>query len=142
MPEARKRPCSICRKWFRPNPRVGTRQWACTKPDCQKARRQRTQANWRARNPDYFTGHRIQNRAAKGEPPPDPSHLPAPLNQLPWDIAQDQFGAQSADFIRVMGRFLLSAAQDRFRAYVVDSKALPGTFPPPPTQDQTRPPPY
>ncbi len=39
MPEARKRPCSICRRWFRPDPRVGDRQHACTKPECQTARR-------------------------------------------------------------------------------------------------------
>ena len=50
MPEARKRPCRICRRWFRPKPRVGDRQRACGKPDCQTARRQKTQENWRARN--------------------------------------------------------------------------------------------
>ena len=35
MPEARKRPCTICRRWFRPDPRVGDRQHACGKPECQ-----------------------------------------------------------------------------------------------------------
>lgn len=142
MPEARKRPCSICRHWFRPDSRVGARQWACTKPECQKAPRKQTQASWRARNPDYFTGHRIQSRAAQGGSPPDRCSLPAPLNQLPWDVAQDQFGAQGADFIRVLSRLLLSARQDQFKAYLVDSKPLSGTLPPTPTQDQTRPPPY
>lgn len=138
MPEARKRPCSICRRWFRPDPRVGRRQWACTKPECQQARRGKTQANWRARNPDYFTGHRILRRATLDQPPDRP-RLPAPLNQLPWDIAQDQFGIKGVDFIGVLSRLLLSAAQDQFLAHIIDSKPLASTLPPSTAKDQTRP---
>jgi hypothetical protein len=55
MPAARKRPCSICRRWFRPDPRVGLRQHTCGKPDCQAARRRKTQARWRTKNPDTQT---------------------------------------------------------------------------------------
>ncbi|MGA2328940.1 MAG: hypothetical protein ABSH05_21935 [Bryobacteraceae bacterium] len=55
MPEARKRPCTICRRWFRPDKRVGERQRACGRPECQAARRQQTQASCRDRNPDYAT---------------------------------------------------------------------------------------
>jgi hypothetical protein len=60
MPESRKRPCSICRHWFRPHPRVGARQHACSNPECQSARRRQTQADWRAHNPEYAAGYRIQ----------------------------------------------------------------------------------
>jgi hypothetical protein len=63
MPKAGKRPCTICRRWFRPNPRVGVRQHACGQPECQSARRQKTQASWRRRNPDYAIAYRIQQRA-------------------------------------------------------------------------------
>lgn len=45
MSEARKRPCTICRRWFRPDARVGVRQRACTNPECQTARRRKTQAS-------------------------------------------------------------------------------------------------
>jgi hypothetical protein len=38
--------------------------------------------------------------------------LPPPLNQLPWDIAQDEFGVKGADFIGIFGTVLLLAAQD------------------------------
>ena len=40
MPVAGKRPCSICRRWFRPDVRVGSRQRACGRPECQTARSQ------------------------------------------------------------------------------------------------------
>jgi hypothetical protein len=129
MPEARKRPCSICRRWFRPNARVGNRQHACGKPECQTARRQKTQASWRRRNPGYVIAWRIDQRAIKAQSPREPLRLPPPLNQLPWRFAKDQFGPQRADFIGVMGALMVRSAKDQFMVYPVDSTRLPGTLP-------------
>jgi hypothetical protein len=39
MPDARKRPYSTCRRWFRPDPRVGARQRTCRNPECQAGSR-------------------------------------------------------------------------------------------------------
>src|SRR5438093_800537 len=125
MPEARKRPCAICRRWFRPDTRVGDRQHACGKPECQ-TRRQKTQASWRHRNPGYAIAHRIDQRVAQTQPPPKPMRLPAPLNQLPWEFAKDQFGSQRADFIAVMGALMVRFAKDQFRAYLIDPTKVSG----------------
>ena len=135
MPEARKKPCTICRRWFRPNPRVGERQRACSAPECQTARRQKSQANWRARNPEYAITWRLDQRAAQTQPPPEPLRLPAPLNQLPWNVAKDQFGAQGADFIGVMGALLLRSAKDQFRSYGIDPTRVPAILPAPAAKD-------
>jgi len=128
MPAARKRPCCVCRRWFRPDNRVGSRQRACSKPACQASRRRKRQAAWRARNPDYFTGRRIQSRMAV-DSPPEPLRLPSPLNRLPWDIAQSEFGVQGADFIGVMGALLLRSTQSQLKPYRIDSKEDPATLP-------------
>jgi len=128
MPVAGKRPCCICHHWFRPDNRVGCRQRACSKPECQSLRRRKDQAAWRARNPDYFSGRRIQTRMVV-DPPPAPLRLPSPLDQLPWDIAQSQFGVQGADFIGVMGALLQRSAQSQFALYSIDSKSDPDTLP-------------
>jgi len=104
MPDARKKPCRICRRWFRPDNRVGDRQRACGRPDCQRARRQKTQARWRCRNAGYATAHRIAQRNL--DKAAEPVRTPPPLNQLPWDLAKDQFGGQGADFIGVMSALL------------------------------------
>ena len=120
MPAPRKRPCSTCRKWFRPNERVGQRQHACSKSECQTARRKKTQANWRAKNPEYAAGYRIQQRGAQ-EQPPEPLRLPPPLGQLPWDLAKDEFGRKGADFIGLMGGLLERLTKDQFRLYPADS---------------------
>ena len=127
MPVAGKRPCCICRRWFRPDNRVGSRQRACSKPECQFSRRRNDQAEWRARNPDYFCGRRIQARKVV-DPSPAPLRLPSPLDQLPWDIAQSQFGVEGADFIGVMGALLQRTAQSQFALYGIDSRTDPDTL--------------
>jgi hypothetical protein len=141
MPAPRKRPCSICRHWFRPNTRVGPRQHACSKPECQTARRKKTQAHWRAQNPEYGAGYRIQRRGAQ-EQAPEPLRLPPPLSRLPWDLAKDEFGGQGADFIGVMAALLLRSVKDQLRAYPLDSTRVSGTLPPPAAKDQFPPAPY
>jgi len=55
--------------------------------------------------------------------------MPAPLNQLPWDVAKDQFGLQGADFIGVMGALIIRSAKDQFRVYLIDPTRLSGTLP-------------
>jgi hypothetical protein len=132
MPKAGKRPCTICRRWFRPDVRVGVRQRACTNPECQTARRRKTQASWRRLNPGYGISWRLDRRAAQAPQPPEPLRLPAPLDQLPWDVAKDQFGAQGADFIGVMGALILRSAKDQFSPYLIDPVRLPGILPAPP----------
>jgi len=138
MPDAPKKPCCICRRWFRPDPRVGLRQQACREPDCQVARRKKKQKAWRKRNPDYFIARRIQDRSRQDRPP-EPLRLPPPLSQLPWDIAQSQFGTEGADFIGIMGTLLLRSAQSQFRAYVIEDSRPPDTLRSEPTQSQMGP---
>ena len=138
MADARKRPCCICRRWFRPDPRIGTRQRACREPDCQDARRKKKQKAWRKGNPDYFIARRIKDRSGQDRPP-EPLRLPPPLNRLPWDIAQSQFGPEGADFIGIMGAVLLRSAQSQFRAYVTEESRLADTLPPASAQSQMRP---
>src|SRR5580704_5541091 len=102
---ARSRPCRFCRKWFRPDPRVGDRQRACSTADCQTKRRGRQQAEWRARNPEYDSARRLAAKA--GPPQPDPPVMPPPLKRLPWDVAQTQFGVQGTEFLGQFGRLLV-----------------------------------
>lgn len=128
MPDARKKPCCICRRWFRPDPRIGSRQRACRNPDCRSARQKKMQRRWRERNPDYFIARRILDRG-KQDRMPEPLRLPPPLNRLPWDIAQSEFESQGADFIGVMGALLLRNAQSQFRAYLADLPRLADTLP-------------
>lgn len=151
------RPCSICRKWFTPSARAGGRQYACSTPSCQLARRRKKQAAWRAAHPDYFVARRLQERAASTEEPrpheasarsssaadavtrpPDPLAVRPPLDRLPWDLAQSHFGVQGADFIAVLGGVLLRAAQSQRRVQVLGKTGKADGLPPPAPQSQSR----
>ena len=106
-------------------------------PACQASRRRKRQAAWRARNPDYFAGRRIQGRM-EVDPSPEPLRLPPPLNRLPWDIAQSEFGVQGADFIGVMGALLLRSPQSQLKPYRIDSKEDSATLLDPVAQSQIK----
>lgn len=58
--------------------------------------------------------------AAKGEPV-DPLELPPPLNELPWDVAQKQFGVKGTDFLGQFGRVLLKGAKKQLPDQLADS---------------------
>jgi hypothetical protein len=97
------------------------------------ARRARTQASWRRRNPDYFIAHRVQQRRLKADEAQGgvpPLVLPPPLSQLPWDLAQEEFGVAGTDFLGHLSRVLLVAAQDQKAGQVLDSTGEPVRLPP------------
>jgi hypothetical protein len=133
----KKIPCSICHRWFRPDERIGSRQHTCSRPECQTARRKKTQANWRAHNPDYARAWRIQ-ASIESEQATGPPNLPAPLSSLPWDIVREKFGATGIYFLRMTAKLLLDTGKDHLRRQSVDSFGDAGTLPLIPPKDQLR----
>jgi len=133
----KKRPCSICRRWFRPDVRVGSRQHTCNRPECQAARRKKTQASWRKRNPGYARAFRIQSRSDT-KPPPQSMRLPAPLSDLPWDMAQEEFGIKGAAFVGIMGGLMLRSLKDQIKRQPIDLSGDPGTLPLGAAKDEIR----
>jgi hypothetical protein len=67
------------------------------------------------------------------------SDYPSPLNQLPWEIAQSEFGAQGADLIGVMGTLLLHSTQSQLKSYLIDSRSDVATLLDPAVQSQMPP---
>lgn len=143
-----KKPCSVCRRWFVADPRVGKRQRTCGGA-CREKQRQRTQAEWRARNPTYWTelrlGERVEQlRKRSGGPPADGSTdgsdgtgdggdarvaargptrpPPQEMAKVPWDMAQDAFGAQGVVLIAFLLRLTLRGVQDAMRTHVTELK--------------------
>lgn len=131
----RRRHCTVCGELFRADRRVGPRQRACSRPECQQERRKKTQGKWRERNPDYFVDRRLRVRALAARTAesrqagpaggsarrPTPLLVPAELRRLPWDLAQDEIGVQATDFIAVVACLLVRIAKDQRRLQVIDS---------------------
>lgn len=76
---------------------------------CSAALRKKTQRSWRSENAGYAIAWRIEQRSTKESPP---LWMLAPLARLPWDLAEDEFGAQGTDFIGAFGRLLVGVAKD------------------------------
>ena len=123
-----KKPCCICRRWFRPDVRIGSRQRTCGRPECQAALRKKTQASWRSCNPGYALAWRIQFRS-ESKPPPKSIHLPTPLSKLPWDVAQEEFGIKGAAFVGIMGGLMLRSIKDQIKRQPIDLSGDPRTLP-------------
>jgi hypothetical protein len=135
MPTARtgtrtkKRPCTICRRWFQPEPQVIARQRCCNNPVCRAALRKKTQGNWRNRNPEYAATRRLDQRANQINPPAEPLRLPKPLEQLPWNVAKDEFSPYGIDFIGVALSLIVRTTKDEIRSYLIDPKRPSGALP-------------
>ena len=132
----RRRRCTVCGELFEADPRVGRRQRACSRLECQQERRKQTQSKWRKRNPEYFVDRRLRARAlaARGSEGrqvgpadrlegrrPAPLGVPSELRPIPWDLAQDEIGVQVTDFLAVVACLLVRIAKDQRRRQVVDS---------------------
>jgi hypothetical protein len=126
----RRRRCTVCGELFQADRRVGTRQRACSRAECQRQRRQQTQRKWRQRHPDYFVDRRLRRRAAQARAAqssperarrPPPLAVPGELRPIPWDLAQDEIGVQVTDFLAVMACLLVRSMNDQRLQQVVDS---------------------
>jgi hypothetical protein len=72
----KKRPCSVCRRWFVPDPRVGARQRTCGAAECQRVRHRRADRKWHKQHPDYDRARRLLKKLEQARPP---EHSSAPL---------------------------------------------------------------
>lgn len=59
--------CQYCSKLFRPDPRVGKRQRACSKRDCQNRRQAENREDWLRRHAGYFAGRGPEHRRYREE---------------------------------------------------------------------------
>ena len=124
-----KKRCSECRKMFRPDPRVGDRQNACGRDECQRQRRAKTQANWRSGNPSYQSGYRLKRRSAQADAatqrgtradecpvgpvgPPLALRLPPALRAFPFDLAEAELGFAGADLLATLAMLVVRLVKE------------------------------
>lgn len=86
MPRAprrrRRKRCPFCQALFFPHPRLGSRQWTCGAPACQRQRHAANCQSWRRRNrtvtrthyADYVRPHRQAARTPTPVAAPTPAH--------------------------------------------------------------------
>lgn len=110
---SRARPCRICRKWFRPDPRAGDRQRVCSAEVCQRERHRRACASWHTRNPGYDEEERLRRRLRREVPVAVPDPLArAALTGMDLEVTRDAVGLQVAVVLEEAARLLWSGVRD------------------------------
>lgn len=113
---ARNRPCGVCGKWFRPDPRPGERQHTCGKPGCRREWHRRACAKWHRENPHYDQYTRWVNRLVKDNPPEQRGRHSDPLATINWALARDEIGLKVSVLVEETGKVLLQRARDAIPA--------------------------
>jgi hypothetical protein len=133
---ARQRPCRVCRKWFRPDPRAGDRQHTCDAPACQRERHRRACAAWHRSNTDYDREDRLRRRLHREVTPlvTDPLAVP-PMARLDREAARDAVGLEVMVVLEVVAQLLWTATRDAVVAQRVGRKEVARRLPGPTARD-------
>lgn len=82
----RQKRCPFCQVLFLPHPRLGSRQWACGAPVCQRQRHAQNCRSWRHQNRPttrtHYQDYVQPARAAIRPPPVSPGDLQIILGSL------------------------------------------------------------
>ncbi len=109
-----KRPCAICRKWFKPDVRQKGRQKTCGNPDCIKEQHRRQCEKWNKKNKEYFKDNYLSKKIEMAEKKqPEPSKTDTTLHKqilpksqikpvLPCDIIVGEYGIKSLIIIQYL----------------------------------------
>jgi len=111
----RKRPCRICRRWFRPHSRAGDRQHVCSRADCQRERHRRACQRWRQREAPAERAHRLRQRLHEAA---DGQDAAGPGPRLPWDVVRDAVGPEVTVILEEISRLLADVVRDAVQRQV------------------------
>lgn len=118
------RPCRVCRKWFRPDGKVGNRQHVCGAPDCQKEWHRRACADWHRRNTDYDQHTRFVNRLVADDPP---GQRPLdPMVSIKWTLARNEVGLKVSVLVEEVMKVILRRVRETSIAQPRENKTVPG----------------
>lgn len=112
---ARKRPCSVCRRWFEPERRAGGRQRVCSAASCQAERHRRACERWREQHPEYDRERRLRERVRRDSGPGEPLARD-PLTEVAWEAARDAVGLEVAVIVEETAKVLAAWARDAVHA--------------------------
>lgn len=116
---SKKRPCCVCRRWFRPHPRVGDRQRTCGRDECQQKLHRRTCKEWHDRNQDYDRETRLRARLKRGK---EKGPYSEPAHGLNWEVARDEIGLEPLVVIDEFAKIAHNMARDEIPPQRFESK--------------------
>jgi len=132
----KKRPCSICRKWFLPAAHQATRQTTCGSKECRREKHRRACRDWRRCNPDYDRDRRLRDRLTK-EDTEETLALSRvdPLSRLDQSVVRDAIGLEGSVIIEESSGVIVKWVRDALEAETEQRRGFPRRLIPPGLRD-------
>jgi len=123
-----KRPCRVCKRWFKPDARLGDRQKTCGDAACKREWHRRKCAEWNDKNSEYAKVNVLQRRieAAKSRP----ASSGGPRSLLPQRYAKEVIEVQLVVILEYLGQQLLRRLQEVIKRQAVVNIKQSGRLPP------------
>ena len=129
-PNCKKRPCRICRRWFKPNPNLKDRQMTCGAPKCKREWHRKKCQEWNKSNSDYFRANYLQKKIEAAQSDKTSKfHLsktnttgpPKGLSRsgLPLQFVQEVIGFQHLIIIDYLAQLLIRRFQEVLKSQVL-----------------------
>lgn len=106
----RRRRCRICNRLFLPDPRVGNRQRACGRAECQRERHRLACHEWRKKEQPALEGERLRCR------------LGVHQDELRLKVVQDECGLKVKVIIEECLRLVLAGVRDECPSIILDQR--------------------
>jgi len=123
-----KRPCRVCKRWFKPDARLGDRQRTCGDASCKREWHRRKCAEWNEKNSEYAKANALHRKieAAKNQP----ASSGGSRSLLPQRYAKELIEVQFVVILEYLGQQLLRRLQEVIKRQAVVNKWQSGRLPP------------
>lgn len=106
-----KRPCSVCKRWFAKDPRVGDRHRTCDRHECQTVAGRRASAKWRRENPESVIAGRLRRKLPKSPPDPPEVAVLDPMRHFSPTVVRHVMGVKESVLLEEVAKVLVSIAR-------------------------------
>ena len=119
-----KRPCRVCKRWFKPDARLGDRQKTCGDAACKRESHRRKCAEWNEKNFEYAKANALQRRIETAKSRPASSGGPRSL--IPQRYAKELIEVQLVVILEYLGQQLLRRLQEVIKRQAFVNKGQSG----------------
>lgn len=123
-----KRPCRVCKRWFKPDARLGDRQKTCGDAACKTEWHRRKCAEWNEKNSDYAKANALHRKVEAAKNPQPSSGCSGSL--LPQGYVKEVIEVQLVVILEYLGQQLLKRLQEAIKRQAVVNKRQSGRLPP------------
>jgi hypothetical protein len=128
-----KRPCRVCRRWFKPDARLGDRQKTCGDAACKREWHRRKCAEWNEKNSEYVKANALYRKIEAAKNSADsgqPASSGGSRSLLPLGYVKEVIEVQLVVILEYLGQQLLKRVLEVIKSQAVVNDRQSGRLPP------------